>query len=213
MTEADRTDDPARAASEESGARDDLDALLAEYAAGGEGQQPPEDGGAAVTEKAKDSDPLASLRREIAELKKEFMAVREASAASEAREAIDHAVKTIRDGLGDVNAPNNRIIKAYLNARADEDPRIAKAFAQRHMNPSGWSKVLSAIAKELREELTKVPDPKMSGDVQAVRAAAKGTTASTPDEDAEYSMDVLGSLSHAEFRKKIREYAAKHSKR
>ncbi len=93
-------------------------------------------------------------------------------------------------------APNlsERAIKGDLYARADEDPRFAKAFEQRGANPAMWNQVLRKVGEELQSESQVITDPQLAANQNALNAANATHTGSAPTAEpgAEAAWDGLG---------------------
>jgi hypothetical protein len=109
---------------------------------------------------------------------------------------MSETVKKVRGDL-DPDVFSDTLVKAYINARADEDPRLAKAWVDRHANPKAFNRVVEQIGREFRQKLSKLPDKQATEDREAVTAAVRG--ASTPASPA--SSPDFGRMSDAEFLK------------
>ena len=97
---------------------------------------------------------------------------------------IESAVESVSKTLGDELKVPRRAIRAMLNDMAIEDPRIRKAFDNRHKDTVGWNKVLKAAAKSIRNEFSGLPDKQLTDDREAVAATIRGASKTTSQDDA-----------------------------
>ena len=79
-------------------------------------------------------------------------------------------------------APNvsERAIKGDLYARADEDPRFAKAFNNLSADPGTWEKVLRKVGEELHNDAQVLIDPQLAANQEALNAANAVNTGGAP---------------------------------
>lgn len=108
---------------------------------------------------------------------------------------INDAVKTIR---GEHDHVSDRLIKGWLNAAAEDNPKLKDVFANRFTDPARWEKALGALTREFDKEQSKLPDKGATEDVLAVTAAVRGasSTKAPPDQAPNY-----GAMTDAEFQK------------
>lgn len=165
------------AAPETPGAQEEsLDDLLKEF----EGvEDKPEQ---TVTEP---DDKLATLERQLRELQ-------ESQQRKEVADEITTLGATIRGELPS-EIFDDATMRAWLEARAQEDPRLQKAFLQRHQTPTAWKKVVDGMARDFQSRASKLPDKQVTEDVEAVAAAVRGASTKAPEEsDVEMSaMDLM----------------------
>jgi hypothetical protein len=79
----------------------------------------------------------------------------------------------------------DRVVKGYLGAVANEDPRIARVWENRKQNPAAWDKTLSVITKQISRDFDFVADPQLAENVRAAKASRDQmatTRADSPDE-------------------------------
>lgn len=92
---------------------------------------------------------------------------------------------TIVDVRGDLKV-DDKIVKGWLFAEADDDPRIGAAFANRSRNPGAFKRVVSGLrskfAKEMKAQATR--DDDASKDRDAVANAVRGASTSKAPEKA-----------------------------
>lgn len=109
---------------------------------------------------------------------------------------------TVKDVRGDLPADifDDKFVQAWIDARAADDPRLAKAWVERDANPSQFKRVVSALGKELSTKYGKLPDRNVTEDREAVTAAMRGASNRAPETPpASYA-----GKSDAEFREDVR---------
>lgn len=113
----------------------------------------------------------------------------------EVNDGINDAVEFIK---GDENiTASDRLVKGFLNALADENPKVLDAFNNRSSKPDEWEEVKKWAQQEAVKEFS--VDPKISADVAAAKAAASGQTVTEPEEKPVTNTDIE-SMSDIEFR-------------
>lgn len=166
--------DDATKASDGADARDDdgLDAALAEYEAKGTSKAAEQ----SQTEQTTDTKP-SSLEASVKELVEDKRARDRQSIAQDMAEA----VKQVR---GDVSATayDDAMVEGWLNARAEQDPRVQQAWLDRHKNPVGFQRVLKGLSKDFAKGRATDVDAETTADRDAVTAAVRGATSSPPAE-------------------------------
>lgn len=98
-----------------------------------------------------------------------------AAEAKSMRESID---KDIESAVSAVNTGLNlkpAVVKAHLNAKADEDPRFKRVWEMRHSNPQAWNDVLKAVQQEMADDFQVRPDPDLLANQRAMRAFQSGS--------------------------------------
>ncbi len=100
--------------------------------------------------------------------------------------------------LGFSDEKNSKVAKGLLLSAAEDDPRVAKAFANRINNPAMWNKVLDGIAKEFGEGRV---DANATGSHDALRQSlSKGGNTTTADDDNGVKLGKkLDAMSDADF--------------
>lgn len=160
----------------------DLDTLLAEYdqqvrpAPTPQTQPEQKSGTDAIAKPAADPD--------VAEVKRYIF-----------KQDMDKTVKSVRGDL-DAGYFKDSLVKAWIEAQAEEDPRLGLAWANRHSNPKQFEKVVDTLGRKFSSEFGKMPDKQATDDREAVTAAVRGASHKAPEGKApDYSR-----MSNAEFR-------------
>lgn len=92
-------------------------------------------------------------------------------------------------------------VKAWIDARATEDPRLAQAWVKRHQNPQEFKRVQSALSKEFAKKYGKLPDKQATEDHETVAAAVRGASTKVPEGKApDYQ-----AMSDAEYRNAVKQ--------
>lgn len=168
------TDVAAKPQTEGAGAQDkgdDLDALFSQFDAAQPGKTEP----ASKPERTQgtDSDPVKNLASEVAELR-----ARETD--RQYRQDIAPVIQKLR---GDIPAElyDDGDIQDWLDRQAKQDPRIARAWQNRHNDPSTLNKVVDVLGKKLSQRFSKLPDKSATEDREAVTAAVRGASHKAPE--------------------------------
>lgn len=105
---------------------------------------------------------------------------------------------TIKKVRGDQPADyfDDTFMKAFIDAKASEDPRLAQAWVNRHNNPKAFEKVVSALGRSFADKYGKLPDKGATEDREIVTASVRGASTKAPEGKAP---DFTG-MSNAEFR-------------
>lgn len=174
------------APAEESGAQDDLDALLAEY-----------DNANKPVEEPK---PQTDIKELVSYVQQE----REEKVQAQLKEDVNGAVSTVKESLPDLPVKlSDRVVRGFLEGLASEDKRFTQAFENRHSNPKGWNSVLKSAAKELAKEFD--VDPEATSSRESVVSAVKSASTKQVQESPELSAGTVKNMSDAEFNKTLRE--------
>jgi hypothetical protein len=155
-----------------SGATDDLDALLRQY----------ETETAAPTA-APQSKPEQAGTDDLKVIAEEFRAMRTERQQEVFNRDMSATVAKVRGDL-DPEIFGDTLVKAYINARADEDSRLAKAWVERNANPKAFNRVVEQLGREFRQKLSKLPDRQATEDREAVTAAVRGASTRAPESQA-----------------------------
>lgn len=89
---------------------------------------------------------------------------------------IESAIKSISDGI---EGQPKYVFRGFMEEKAGSDPRVIKAWNARHEKPEEWKKVLKALNKELKEELS--IDTKVTRDVQSLESAVRSASSHSAD--------------------------------
>lgn len=73
------------------------------------------------------------------------------------------------------------LIRGVLNAKADSDPNLLKAFENKNTNPKAWKQVEGKLAEDIRSMLGPRIDQRVTEDVAAITAAVRGSSTKAPD--------------------------------
>lgn len=145
---------------------DDLDTLLKEYdqtaapAAAAKSAQPEQTGTDTTARPAPDP--------EIAEVKRYIF-----------KQDMDKTVKSVRGDL-DADYFDDSMVKAWIEAQAEADPRLGMAWANRHSNPKQFEKVVDSLGRTFNKKYGKLPDRQATDDRDAVTAAVRGASTRVP---------------------------------
>lgn len=170
QTVADKSNEASKTTSDDSSAQDDLDKVLNEI-------DQDFDKDTKVPEKEADTkkDDISDLRSTVDYLTSQVES-----------NDIEKAVESISGAL-DVQV-SKRVIKAYLNDMAIDDPRVRKAFANRYKEPATWARVLKGATKAIRDEFSNLPDKQLTEDREALAATVRGSSrTSSEDEPPNFS--------------------------
>lgn len=162
---------------------DDLDKLLAEFDEGTK-TEPKAEPDARPEQKPDDLDKLRRFAEDY-------------EARELQREILDtvHQIKEKHEALGLLS---DGFLEARLQYEASRDPRLAKAWVDRHQNPDAWGKVLDGLGSKLSGEISSRPDPQLTQDRETVRNAVRGVSTAPAAADAPKNDD-LSKMNDAEF--------------
>lgn len=158
---------------------DDLDTLLKEY----ETEETVEK----TTEK-EDPDRYSALEKRLNEMERDNI-------RKETHQALAEAVAKVKS-FGELEM-DDLLVEGVLHKLAADDPRLIQAFQNRGRDPQGFNQVLKKVAETIKTKSVR-PDPKLSEDSEAVRAAVRGQHANTQEDDKPDAAK-LRDMSDAEF--------------
>ena len=161
--------------------KDDLDTLLSQF----------EDKPAPVTQPV----PTASGGDDLKVLAEQVKGMVSEHQQQVFRRDMTETVKTVRGEL-DAEFFDDRFVEAWMDAQAREDPRLAKAWTERHANPKQFSKVVETLGRSFHKKYGKLPDKGATDDREAVSAAVRGASTKAPEGKA----PEFGRMNDAEFR-------------
>lgn len=165
---------------------DDLDALLQQFDT------------AAKPEPATASKPEQKPGAEL-DPKKIAADVRaEIEADNRFKADVDKTVKAIRGEI-DPEIADDRFVRAYLDAEAEADPRLAQAFRDRNTKPREFAKVTEQLAKRFAAKFSRLPDKAATEDREAVTAAVRGASNRAPEGKA----PDFTKMSRGDFKKQV----------
>lgn len=99
------------------------------------------------------------------------------------RQDMDKTVKAVRGELP-ADYFDDPFVKAWIDSRAEEDPRLAQAWVNRHANPKQFEKVVGTLGREFSKKYGKLPDRAATEDRDAVTAAVRGASTKAPEGQA-----------------------------
>lgn len=175
MAEADQTvvtesDGQAKPGTEATDARkpDDLDTLLAEFE---------KTASSSPASKPETKPETAQVAPDVA---KRLEALERERADDRVQRDLAPVIAKIKEGLPAPDLLDDQEIIDLLDGRAKRDPRLAAAWANRHTNPKAWDGVVTALSRELSGKFKKLPDKAATEDRDAVAAAVRGASTTTP---------------------------------
>lgn len=169
QTVVEKTDATAKPPAEEIDARkDDLDAILAEY----DKANPP---------RSDDPKPEPKTDDGTGDLRDEMKALREEMAQREFKADMKNTVKDIRGEL-DPDAFDDHFMEAWLDGQARRDPRLQKAWLDRHDNPQRFTRIKQELARSFADRFSKLPDRNLTDDAETVAAHVRGASSNKAPE-------------------------------
>ena len=109
-----------------------------------------------------------------------------------------------------------RWMRGYLEGYSTENQDFSKAFAERREHPEKWKSELARAREQFPEWLKELPMSKVRTDVEAAKAAVKGSSTERveePDKSEQEQAAELFDMSEGEYRRTIRKELAKASAR
>lgn len=110
-------------------------------------------------------------------------------AAAAAERDLESAVKYIIEEKG-LNA-TERMVKSYLVNEFHTDQRFNRAFLNRHNNTLQWENAIKRATNGLMKELSSLPDPEVTADVNAIAAAVRASNSRTPTPETPKNMNKM----------------------
>lgn len=152
---------------------DEYDALLSQFDA----TQTPKAEPKPTPEQAKGTAPIdkQSLKAEIRA---------EIDADNQFKADVDRTIKAIRGDI-DPEIADDVFVRAYLDAAAEADPRLAQAFRERHAKPKEFAKITEQLGKKFASKFSKLPNREATEDREAVtEAIVRGSQQQAPEAKA-----------------------------
>ena len=130
-----------------------------------------------------------ALRGEITQAVNEVQKIKQELQQQKVEADIGKAVDQVSKKVEGVDRD---VIDAFLNSKANKDPRFMKLWDNREANPQAWSRGLDALSNEMSKKFTIKQDPQLTENQRAVQTSQKtmaGTnkTASETERWAEMS--------------------------
>lgn len=96
-----------------------------------------------------------------------------------------------------------RLARGFLEAWALENPEFKTAYEQRKANPRGWQSALAAAGQGFAEDMKGIGSKggNLRSDVEAAKAAVRGTSSTQPPPPKQKSAAELRQMSDGEFRR------------
>lgn len=166
----DETNGAAQPAPEGTNARDgdELDNILKEF------EERP-----AASTTAQPEKPAASPQNEVQNASAEVLAARDEIRSERFNRDMNVTIGKVRGDLPS-DLYDDDIVRSWINAQADKDPRLAQAWANRDKNPQKFEQVVNALGRDFAKRYGKVPDKGATEDREAVTAAVRGASTSAP---------------------------------
>lgn len=154
---------------------DDLDTLLKEF-----DQHEPKPAASSTTKPEPGQEPdLKSLASKVESIDG-FM--REQNAQTFKRD-MKQTVADVRGDL-DPNIFDEPLVQAWIDVQAQNDPRLAQAWVNRHAEPKKFEAVKAALGKNFAKKFSKMPDKQVTEDREIVAAAVRGASTRAPEAKA-----------------------------
>jgi len=177
------TDVQQEAVTEEDNAQDlDLDNLLQEYS----GDEKTEE----VTQTQETSVQSDDDTKQLLQLMKQQMEDTNRKAAAT---ELNDTVKSIK---GDIGVEDD-FVKAFLNMKAEGDPRLRQAYIEKGNNPKAWSKIEKSLRSELGKFIGGLANKSATDTREAVTASVLNSK-TTQKSETKTSKD-LAKMSDIEF--------------
>ena len=151
------------AAAEGDAQVDDLDSLLSEFDS--QTSQP-------TPEPQQSSSEVKELINYMQQEKKEKEAAR-------LNEDLNATFTQVGEMLADKGLPDY-LVRGAVYEKAESDPRFRDAFENRGNNPQAWNRVVKALGAQVKRDLEAQPDPQLTADSNALAAAVRGSSQTTP---------------------------------
>jgi hypothetical protein len=151
---------------------DELDALLSQFDAESKTEKTEPDSKPGQ-KSGTDPDPVKNLADEVAELRR-----RETD--RQYKQDIRPVIEKLR---GDIPTElyDDEDVQDWLDRQAKQDPRITRAWLNRHKDPVTFNKVVDGLGKKLSQRFAKLPDKSATEDREAVTAAVRGASHKAPE--------------------------------
>lgn len=172
QTAADTTNPPAQPGGADTGAQngaDALDTLLSEF-----------DSKTAPSTTTNPPAPQQGAGDDLKAIADEVRAWRTEKQQDTFNRDMTETVGKLRGDL-DPEIFDDSLVRGYVNARADQDPRLAQAWVNRHTNPKAFQRVVEQLGRDFRQKFSKLPDKGATEDHAAVTAAVRSASQRAPE--------------------------------
>lgn len=172
QTVVDEAKSPAEpgAAADSARNEDDLDALLAQF----------EDKGDARPSTPTKPEPKAVQADEIAAARDEVLRARDEILREKWTKDMRATVAAVRGELPS-DIFDDKLVQAWIEARAMDDSRLTQAWKDRDANPQQFKRIVGALGREFTQKYGKLPDKNATEDREAVAAAVRGASTKAPE--------------------------------
>lgn len=171
---------------------ENLDDLLKEFEGGEE----------STTEQKEETEPDV---KQLAERLRQFEELQQRQAFET---EMSELAATVRGDLPE-EVFDNEVITSYLDAKARKDPRLQKAFMNRHNSPSQWNGIVKGVAREFQNKFKSLPNREATEDAHAVESAVRSASTKAPEADEEISHEKARKMSDDDLREYLKKYAPK----
>ena len=156
------------ASTEDGNAQDlELDNLLEEYSATSETEETkPQE---SITEESETKQLLNTMKLQM-----------EATQRATSAKELDETVKSIKGELG----VEDKYVKAFLNMKAEDDPRLAQAYLAKEKNPAAWAKIEKTLRGDLQKFIGGIADKDATETRDAVVSSVLNSKSSSSETDA-----------------------------
>ena len=110
----------------------------------------------------------------------EVLAARDEIRQERFHKDMNDTIEKVRGNL-DSGFFDKPFVKAWIDARATDDPRLAQAWVKRHQNPQEFNRVVGALSREFAKKYGRLPDKQVTEDTEAVAAAVRGASNKVPE--------------------------------
>ena len=158
----DQPDEQATPVAEGADAQDDdLEKILAEFDAGDKAETTPEQQGG--------DDTLKKLQ-----------AIEQRLEQQQYQADMNNVVAKVR---GDIPADvfDDVDVEAWVDAQARREPKLQKAWVNRHKDPKAFDRVVAGLGKKFANKFASLPDPNATEDREAVTQAVRGSSNKAPE--------------------------------
>lgn len=93
------------------------------------------------------------------------------------------AIDVIKEG-NEALQGKDKLLKAYLNVAAYDDPKLRTVWESRNKNPDAWNAVISVMKNQVAKEFNVTTDPQLAENQRAMKVS-RNQMATTPKVDAD----------------------------
>ena len=178
QTAVDATQTPAQPGVTDAGAQtsggDELDKLLSEFTTQTTSQTP---------QQTAQPEPKAGTDSDLKTVLDEVKGLRTERAQERFQRDMGETIKNVRGDL-DPEFFDDALVRGWIDAQAEQDTRLATAWANRHANPKQFQKVVETLGRNFSKKFSKLPDRGATDDREAVSHAVRGASKQAPDGQA-----------------------------